>query len=76
MKKNSDAKHLGRNPFGKKKPEQPIKEVKTEKIETVALPQRLRSKIADWILVDLPAGSYVFGLKTVLFTKSLLEKKN
>jgi hypothetical protein len=72
---------LGRNPFGKNKvvhePEN-TKEVKVEKVETPIPTTKakgtLGSKLADWLLVDIPAGTFIFGLKTVLYTRDLMQR--
>lgn len=55
--------HLGRNPFNKKslKFQMPV-----DKLEM--------SSPAEWVLVKLPADSYIFALKTVLMIKDTWEK--
>jgi hypothetical protein len=71
------ATHLGRNPFGKKHTHfansQPQKELlrKESMDEIEKSPGR---KTAEWLLVDLPAGSFMLALKTVLFVKGVFDK--
>lgn len=82
---------LGRNPFSKKsaKTEKPTKAVASEVVQTresargtKARRAREKSKTTlgakaavKWIIVDLPAEAYVFGLKALLLVRDTFRKK-
>lgn len=51
-----------------------IKDVKVEKVEPAPPTERLRPKWVDWVLIDLPASSYIFGLKAFMLTRSFMPK--
>ncbi len=55
-------KHMGRNPFDKKSAKSP------------SISNGGFSKPAEWLLIDLPARSFMFGLRTVLMLKNALNK--
>ena len=64
-------KHLGRNPFRKKKGARSIITNKEDSAQASSSP---RKHTAEWLFVDLPAGSFMFALKTVLLVKGVFEK--
>jgi len=64
-------KHLGRNPFERRKRMASRLPDREEVAQANAHPTK---KTAEWFLVDLPAGSFMFALKTVLFVKAVFEK--
>ncbi len=69
------SKHLGRNPFEKRKPKVQAKRVKTTRPAEEPQSRKSWSGFSDWALVQLPAQSVVFALKTVLRVKSLIERE-
>jgi hypothetical protein len=66
---------VGRNPFNKNKSHSAAKEVRVERIQTAPSVQQLKPKIADWLFVHIPAKTYLFGLRTMLFAKDIFEAK-
>ncbi len=66
------AKHLGRNPFEKKK------ESGSQRIQPKASAPEEQSqfpKVAEWALIQLPAQSALFAIKTALRIKDFLDRK-
>ncbi len=57
------SKHLGRNPFQKK----------TAKI--IFAPEQKKSALIDYLLIDLPAKSYMLALQWTLLVKDTFRKK-
>ncbi len=73
-------KHLGRNPFDKKK-SKPQAGSRThrsgdaiEKVPHEKAPQKGWSKFSDWAMIQVPAQSVVFALKAALRLKDLIER--
>jgi hypothetical protein len=80
---------LGRNPLQAKKAPKKVpktaREIITESVETQVSVAQIKEtpkprspktpveKLLHWFLVDIPADSYVFALKSVLLIKAVLE---
>jgi len=63
---------LGRNPFGKK---DITPDPKLARSEGSSAPLCSAVDGLEWLLIDLPAETFLFALKTVLFVKGVFEKK-
>lgn len=76
------AKHLGRNPFSKSKSvaQPPLSECSEKKQKPTSSahikknPRSIIKEPAKWLLVDLPADSLTFALKTAMWVKSVVKK--
>ena len=72
----SSQNRMGRNPFNKpsigKSETAPTAEILSPTFQNT-LPSPWVTRAVSWIVVDFPAESFVFGLKTVLFAKSIFE---
>lgn len=75
---------LGRNPLKtpkstKKKAEQLDKEevekTRPDKIQApqAELPKTPLERLAHWLLIDIPAEGYIFGLKSILLIKTVWD---
>ena len=74
--------HLGRNPFSKKTPPAPVAASTPERAQDSppldqgsTLSTSSISKPAQWLLIELPAKSFLLGLKTLLKMKQAFDKK-
>jgi hypothetical protein len=68
------SKHLGRNPFEKRKK---TPEAKTARPSVTAHrgTDEKWSKLSEWALIQIPAQSMLFALKAVLRVKGLFERE-
>lgn len=68
-------KHLGRNPFGKKKSQAPTVPQKGKPTNRIKISSMEKNSKLEWLFIEVPAKSYLFALKAALLLKGALDKK-